>query len=831
MGRRLEGNLPRAHEVQGTARLLVQQCIDQIKFNGGWGSANRQIALRDGTVVKAIVLQNIRGMQPIVRVEIFAPKGTEKEKPVPHIPGIVAFIPASGPMPQYTESLNLGFGIGAGIYLNTARRTYASPYVLFPGTQDEEKINGLLGTEYSTTIVGREGDHRERKPAECGWLADWDKATGEWTATRGHTGYFGMQNWIGKATEAEQKAEKPRKDVLSWDGPRSRYGVPSSFGIAARGGRVYHRLRILCDLLHPDYKPDDIYSDVSTVGAAIHHTSDGTYLYQVAYSLNVPLRVFRWTIVSSGSEDEKDEFDDRYTISQEGPPDLIASIDLQSPFRSPQVMWEMKTGVFFNESGTSAVCTIGTTHMSGSDGDRTYLVHYSVGGGTTFELVWDSTNLEKDEGRTTFPILLGADDPVYAGDLATIRPYGDSRCFIYASGSGDLSQSKVDNSTYKLRSFTQIIAADYVGDSLVFMYYTNPETIVTQYAYSSWAGSDYQETFPVGSTKFLEGLTIPNGINCDLNKWDSGTRIDVKVGDRAFFSSNGSIRWEGGACESKIYMDGQEEGFLNAIATYGYARKNCSMRVPPMESYLGMTPCEAVDAGIKLYLNLVGTGWAYNNLAVCRGEAKNYNIDYLDMRFGLMALQEKTVEESANVDWRANAFDLLEAGVSLDELQTFHYKTTEAFLVVDGSTVLERLEYSNEESDHPIGLEASNLGWGRASGSGLDYWWRMNELYIPHAWAPELSSTMNQWWDSPAKIWCAPIAPRPPSVGNASMLRVNGDLIYSIPYAYEGVDSLTSPIFYQKSVWGGDSNPQKTFFEIGGDGAPPQFYLANLSLI
>lgn len=76
VGKRFEGeNIPRAHEVQGTARLLVQQCINQINYNGGWGQACRQLALRDGTIVKAIVLQHQRGFEPIVRVEVFAPQG------------------------------------------------------------------------------------------------------------------------------------------------------------------------------------------------------------------------------------------------------------------------------------------------------------------------------------------------------------------------------------------------------------------------------------------------------------------------------------------------------------------------------------------------------------------------------------------------------------------------------------------------------------------------------------------------------------------------------------------------------------------------------------
>lgn len=75
VGWRFEG--PNAQQVQGAARVLVKQCIDQINFNGGWGQACRQIALRNGTVIKAIVLQHKRGWEPIVRVEVFAPCGDQ----------------------------------------------------------------------------------------------------------------------------------------------------------------------------------------------------------------------------------------------------------------------------------------------------------------------------------------------------------------------------------------------------------------------------------------------------------------------------------------------------------------------------------------------------------------------------------------------------------------------------------------------------------------------------------------------------------------------------------------------------------------------------------
>jgi hypothetical protein len=821
------GDPTKTGRLRNRARILVQQLINQIKappFNGV-GHQSRSWRGNNGETIHAMV--NMVGLAPIIRALVESPMGdVELLVQELHVPGIVAFIPASGAMPQYTDSAYLGFGIGAGVYTPHARRTYASPYLKWPGTPEEEKVNGLLGTEYSTTIQGREGDHRERKPAECGWLADWDKKTGEWTATRGHTGYFGIMNWIGKPTEAELNAGKPRKDIVSWDGPRSRYAKPSSFGIGGRGGRVYHRLRILCDLLHPDYKPDDIYSDVSTVGAAIHHDGEGAWLYQAAYSLNVPIRIFKWKLAKSGAEDEKDEFDDRYVVSQEGPPELIASIDLQEPFMTgtgAHYLWEMKTGFFFNESGTRAVCTIGTVPMSGSEGNRTYLVKYSISGGVAFDKVFDSTELEKDEGGITFPLKLGYDNPQQMSSASKCVPYGDQRFWYVASGASGGGASESDSSEYKLKSFTQVVCADYAGDSLVYLYYTNPETVVTQTAYSNWSGTGYDEAWPVSSNPCTSGKISHLSIWCDITSWDVGTRVEVKIGDRRFHSSDGKINWSGGACDSLLRMDGDEDTFLHAIDTTGICRKHCATFIPN-PSVPGMPAGTVGSFGI--YLRLAGTGWAYNNPAECKGQRKNYNIDYLDLRFGLMTLQELSQSESAMVDWRMDNFPL-----NLEDMQKFRFDQTQKFIVIDGSTVVEELEYENISEEYPIGIALPQIGWNMSTGFGVDYWWRMNTYYIPRQWQPEVSSSMNQWWDSPAKAWCAPIAPNPPWVGNSSMLRVNGDLIYSIPYAYENADSLTSPVFKQASVWGKDTNPQQTFFEIGGDDEPPQFYLANLSLI
>ena len=132
LGRRLEGNLPRAHEVQGTARLLVQQCINEIGYRGGQGQAYRTQRLGDGTIVKAIVLQNIRGMQPIVRVEVFAP--------------------LQGGVTEIVEHLHIGgfiFDVGEDDNLNddtaliTAKYLFDSPPWMFVWLKPDSKYSNI----------------------------------------------------------------------------------------------------------------------------------------------------------------------------------------------------------------------------------------------------------------------------------------------------------------------------------------------------------------------------------------------------------------------------------------------------------------------------------------------------------------------------------------------------------------------------------------------------------------------------------------------------------------------------------------------------------------
>lgn len=74
LGKKLSGDTQRAQQViNEVARVLVQQCINEIGYRGGQGQAFRNQQLADGSTVKVLVLQNIRGMPPIVRVDVFAP--------------------------------------------------------------------------------------------------------------------------------------------------------------------------------------------------------------------------------------------------------------------------------------------------------------------------------------------------------------------------------------------------------------------------------------------------------------------------------------------------------------------------------------------------------------------------------------------------------------------------------------------------------------------------------------------------------------------------------------------------------------------------------------
>ena len=112
IGKKLEGAGSETH--QGTARLLVQQCINEINYRGGQGNASRFKILADGTRVRAVVLQSIKGMPPVVRVDIQTPDGREEERPikiiVPSVFLAAVWIPEGLIITPRTEVAPYGYG-------------------------------------------------------------------------------------------------------------------------------------------------------------------------------------------------------------------------------------------------------------------------------------------------------------------------------------------------------------------------------------------------------------------------------------------------------------------------------------------------------------------------------------------------------------------------------------------------------------------------------------------------------------------------------------------------------------------------------------------------
>lgn len=140
VGKKFEGDRAKAQELQGAARLLVQQCIDHINHNGGWGQCNRQKSLRDGTVVSAIVLQHRHGWEPIVRVEIYAPSNARPTVPPQPIFGFIYSSFVYGPGEQHLYRYQLD---GQPPYLE---------YNLSAATINAVVLNRLYGSNVKVPI-------------------------------------------------------------------------------------------------------------------------------------------------------------------------------------------------------------------------------------------------------------------------------------------------------------------------------------------------------------------------------------------------------------------------------------------------------------------------------------------------------------------------------------------------------------------------------------------------------------------------------------------------------------------------------------------------------
>lgn len=276
--------------------------------------------------------------------------------------------------------------------------------------QDEAgvDINFPLGTAYEAGIrpIDDAYEFREPNPNTSAWVCTVG-GMGGFGAKRGQPANFGSQHWRGLNAF----------DIVSWDGPYSRYAyyspVTSLFGgwQQCSGGspaldgvniiastKVYHKLSVLLDLVEHVPAYTGLAGGVFVVGAGIHHTAAGESFLYVAV-LEEPWRICNYTaphelaIVKARIV----RGDETYTRATGEIPMVVArykTSDLErytehAPY--PEITFGLMTGVYFNASGTKAVCTIGAQRLMAYDSalghrDRrsVYLAHYDISNFTPF---------------------------------------------------------------------------------------------------------------------------------------------------------------------------------------------------------------------------------------------------------------------------------------------------------------------------------------------------------------------------------------------------------------------------------------------------------------
>lgn len=780
------GNVELARQYVQRARVYAGFLMDQL---GGKDTTRfHQFNEPDGTRIWVQAWKDMQGERVIAQIHSPPSGGTT----ILPLPGIVAFIPAKGFLPLLIDD---------GTYLDVPRYVYASPYL----DNNGGKLNGLLGTQAQVTVHGKEGDHRVAKTSEAAWMAVKDKTTLKWTASRAHAGYFGMQNWLGTRKDANENT----LDVISWDGPRGRYANPFNHGYQVSSGQVYHRMRVLADVA-------DEQLSYYVIGAGIHHADNTSWLYQICATSDLKFNVFKWQVQKTGGIDEHDEFSERYQVT--GVKTLIATHDPNIDFQTEDnyALWEARTGFLFNTTGDKAVMTIATVrHTGGTPLNpcgtyRTYLYHFDIAAGFSRELVWDGSSGGEEEGEILYPYKVGLDWVQVARGVKTY-PYGDYRFWYFLE---DLQEHKTQvdtlNFVYKTKPKTQTLCADYVGDEIVYLYYTNPEVTVTVDLLSQWS-ADYWPSY-VNE----QGWVLSSWVTGNITDWNVSNNTKVSVSKRRFWSSNNSIFWEGGECETTIKMGGKEDNFLHGL-----------VGDPPGHYDPQPEPNPTWPDEFSISTRHIWNGWAYDNPAECRAQRVDYNINFLDLRFGLMTLTEDAWAESADVTWRMN--------FGVDGVQYFDVERTKTFRIIAGTKEVDALEYQHDNGHLAIGIPFPEWGINSGSGFGFDYFDRLRDYYIPFPSDTEKVGTlMNQPWCATAKEWASVMSPKRPEIGAISMTYAGNDVIYTLPYG--GVqykpngtnpDLATLGDIKQASLWGEDDNPQKTFFE--GDVA--KHFLANLALV
>jgi hypothetical protein len=791
--RQLQGMLSQAKQAKG-------------KFTQGMAGKKRT-TLPGGVLVETWI--NPNGLTPTLMSKVTYPKA-EKKKPE-YITGTLAFIAASG---------NPGVLSNGGL-LTSARRVYLFPY-------DHEAEDELA----YVTIIGQQGDHRRANYDgsfaidRVGWLGKRSDSEARWKVTNSHPGNFGVQNWVGH----------DEYDVLSWDGPTSRFFEAEGAAYVFYRRRIYHHMEICADF--EPYVASEGWDIWNISGAGIRKEAEDTWLYVITKSSDrLTLRAFRWRIAKVESEIETNTFETVYRTA--GDPILLHTYSLYADHVSDGAVSTARTGFYFNASCSEAVCTIG----SETPRYQTFLYRYTVGSGFSRELMYDATIQDKDSGTIRYPARL-IDEPLKAFDVGFMpmpsplpRSYGYGQ-YVITGGPFVAAANDALSYEYKTLSVRQFVCADFKGDLLVYLYSENPEVT---HNYDLTAGYLANFSFDNCESYWLGSYPCIGNIKGRVEQWPTTSRVDVSVSSRKYYSSDGALQWESDTCNTHLYMDGVEDGFVPGQYTHP------SLQIP------SLAQGRMLEDPFTLNVKPVSTGWSYNNLADCAANMKVHTITFLDLRYDFMIVREAQYDEVAMVDWRMDNFEAYPdtQNATMHELQKAY--------VIEGREVLAEPTIFEATTELPIGIASLLYGFGSESGYGFDYWYRLYNYYIPMPDDPEaVGSDMYQPWLYAAKQWTAftPVVPRFPAggwgnagsgqiQGTGSMLKLGNDTLISFPYAEgelserpgnwpsweTGAPLNQFSLLIVRDEFGEvlytDDNPQKTFF----NGDKSIHFLANLGVV
>ena len=529
IGKRFSGDKERAMQLQGIARVLVQQVVNRIKAPplNGRGVLVDRLMLPDGSTVFAYV--NMLGLHPIIRTwvdsRVMIPniKNKEEEEILKSLSGLLFLPTRSEANPNSVPSFYL----------------FGEPY-----TDSGTEINPPLGTQYlgrgpayiySTWHLIDENNYNS-------WFVSSDNPT---EPEKGIITNYGRANWIRLNEEGELSIiDNPY--IISWLGPNSRCIMGSPNHHNSLGSTVYHKLGKVIDF--------STLSDATTylykvLGAAI--SSDNS-------KINIMLYYRR---LISGSYTHHMGYTE-LPISLVVDPDGVSRFRVVNPpikysqIPQPFAAFNLKTGAptlgdiqsesyrcsctYFNNSGTKAVTTFYRTKLG--------FIHFDRSSGFSVETeegLPDGTLHTTISISTTTP----GSNPWYSWDNND-QEWKPGYFGIYWKKYENVSAAKTVTTTVEnTQPITRKIYADYVGDELVYL-------STTTSSYHSTATENYSFTGTYNSKDNIEDYT------CTTNGFSTRT-----IGSFSITSSNGMINLSSPGSIRTTSGDSTENVFSASVGT------------------------------------------------------------------------------------------------------------------------------------------------------------------------------------------------------------------------------------------------------------------------